>query len=169
MSLDLDFFSEKEFNTEIILEQLEKLPGFKLDQTEKWTILGNFPKVKFSYFYYRYGLIKKTTVFSRINLASLEDISAMKIDTICSRGKKRDFVDLYFLANKFSLEQILKFYEQKYGKLSNNIVHIMRSMDYFADAEIDDDPEMLIPVNWEEVKGFFRKETKRLASEKLGI
>ena len=169
VSLDLDFFSEKEFNTGIVLEQLEKLSGFKLGQTEQWTILGSFPKVKFSYFYYRYPLIKKGAVFSRISLASLEDIAAMKIDTICSRGKKRDFIDLYFLVNKFSLEQILKFYEQKYGKLSNNIVHIMRSLDYFADAEIDDNPEMLFPLDWEEVKEFFRKETKRLAKEKLGI
>ena len=28
---------------------------------------------------------------------------------------------------------------------------------------------MLIPVDWEEVKEFFRKETKRLAKQKLGI
>lgn len=169
VSLDLDFFSEKEFNTEIILGQLKKLPGFKFDQTEQWTILGSFPKVKFSYFYYQYGLIKKPVLFSKTNLASLEDIAAMKIDAICSRGKKRDFIDLYFLIEKFSSEHILKYYEKKFGKLSNNIVHIMRSLDYFVDADADDDPQMLIPVDWEEVKEFFRKETKRFAKEKLGI
>src|SRR3989344_4824499 len=41
VSLDLDFFTEKEFDTEIILEQLKKLSGFKLDETAKWTILGS--------------------------------------------------------------------------------------------------------------------------------
>lgn len=169
ISLDLDFFTEKEFDTEVILQQLEKLPHFKLDETAKWTILGSFPKVKFSYFYYRYPLIKKTSSFSQINIASLEDIAAMKIDAICSRGTKRDFIDLYFLAKKFSLEKIFKFYDQKYGKLSNNIIHIMRSLDYFADAHLQDPPKMLIPVSWEEVKKFFQKETIRLAKLKLKI
>ena len=169
VSLDLDFFTDFEFNTEIVLEQLEKLSGFKLDETAKWTILGSFPKVKFSYFYYRYPLIKKTVVFSKINLASLEDIAAMKIDAVSSRGTKRDFIDLYFLAKKFSLEQILKFYQQKYGKLSNNVVHIIRSLDYFADADSQESPQMLIPLSWEEVKKFFQNQSLILAKNKFKI
>ena len=169
VSLDLDFFTQKEFNTETTLEQLEKLPGFKLDETVKWTILGSFPKVKFSYFYYRYPLIKKTILFSKINLASLKDIAAMKIDAVCSRGTKRDFIDLYFLLKKFSLEQIFQFYDQKYGKLANNIIHIMRSLDYFADADPQDLPKMLIPVSWEKVKKFFQTQSLKLAKKKLKI
>lgn len=169
VSLDLDFFTDKEFNTDFILDQLEKLPGFKLDETARWTILGSFPKVKFSYFYYRYPLIKKTITFSKTNLASLEDIAAMKIDAISSRGTKRDFIDLYFLAKKFSLEKILEFYDQKYGKLSNNIVHIMRSLDYFADADPQESPKMLEKVSWEEVKKFFQDQITKLAKKKLKI
>lgn len=169
VSLDLDFFTEKEFDTEIVLRQLEQLPGFKLDESAKWTILGSFPKVKFSYFYSRYPLIKKTTQFSQINLASLEDIAAMKIAAICDRGSKRDFIDLYFLAKKFSLEQIFKFYDQKYTKLSNNIFHIVRSLDYFIDADPQESPKMLISVSWEEVKACFQKQTIKLAKNKLKI
>ncbi|MBI2017957.1 nucleotidyl transferase AbiEii/AbiGii toxin family protein [Candidatus Daviesbacteria bacterium] len=169
VSLDLDFFTEKEFSTEIVLEQLKNLPGFKLDETAKWTILGSFPKVKFSYFYYRYPLIKKTVIFSQINLASLEDIAAMKIDAVCSRGTKRDFIDLYFLAKKFPLQKMFKFYDEKYGKLSNNIVHIVRSLDYFADADPQDLPKMLIPVYWEEVKKFFQDQTIKLAKKQFKL
>jgi len=169
ISLDLDFFTEKEFDTETILKQLEQLPGFKLDETAKWTILGSFPKVKFSYFYYPYPLIKKTLQFSQINLASLEDIAAMKIDAICSRGTKRDFIDLYFLAKRFSLERIFKFYDQKYSRLLNNIVHITRSLYYFADAEPQESPKMLKKVSWEEVKKFFQDQTIKLAKDKLKL
>ena len=169
VSLDLDFFTEIEFNTEVVLGQLDKLPGFKLDETAKWTILGNFPKVKFSYFYYPYPLIKKTTYFSKINLSSLEDIAAMKIAAICDRGTKRDFIDLYFLAKKFSLEQIFKFYDRKYKKLSSNIFHIVRSLDYFVDAEEQNSPDMLIPISWEEVKKFYQEQTIKLAKHKLKI
>lgn len=169
VSLDLDFFTEKEFDTEIILRQLEELLGFKLDETAKWTILGSFPKVKFSYFYYRYPLVKKPLQFSQINLASLEDIAAMKIDAICSRGTKRDFIDLYFLAKKFSLQKMFKFYDEKYGKLSNNIAHIVRSLDYFADADLQESPKMIKKVPWEEVKEFFQDQTIKLAKDKLKI
>lgn len=169
VSLDLDFFTDKEFNTEVVLTGFEKLPGFKLDETAKWTILGSFPKVKFSYFYSRYPLIKKTSLFSRIHLASLEDIAAMKIAAISDRGTKRDFIDLYFLVKKFSLEKILKFYDQKYGKLSNNIFHIMKSLNYFADAEPQESPNMLIPMNWEEVKSFFQNQALKLAKNKLKL
>ena len=169
VSLDLDFFTEKEFDTEIVLKLLEKLPEFKLDETAKWTILGSFPKVKFSYFYSRYPLIKRTSQFFQINLASLEDIAAMKIAAICDRGTKRDFIDLYFLAKRFSLNQILKFYDQKYAKLSNNIVHIVRSLNYFEDAEPQKHPKMLIPTSWEEVKKFFQDQTIKLTKDKLKI
>ncbi len=169
VSLDLDFFTDKEFNIDIVLKQLEKLPGFKFSESAKWTILGTFPKVKFSYFYYPYPLIKKTSPFSQINLASLEDIAAMKIAAICDRGSKRDFIDLYFLAKKFSLERILKFYDKKYSKLSNNIIHIMRSLDYFTDADPQESPKMLIRVSWEEVKQFFQSQSIILAKNKLKI
>lgn len=170
VSLDLDFFTHKEFNTKAVLKQLGELPGFKLSETAKWTILGSFPKVKFSYFYYPYPLTGKTTAFLNIRLASLEDIAAMKIDAICSRGTKRDFIDLYFLTQKrFSLDKILKFYDKKYGRLSNNIYHILKSLNYFIDAESQKLPKMLIPISWEEIKKFFQNQTIALAKEKLKI
>ncbi len=168
VSLDLDFFTEKEFPTEIVLKQLEQLPGFKLDETSKWTILGSFPKVKFSYFYYQYPLIKKTSLFSGVSIASPEDIAAMKIDAICSRGTKRDFIDLYFLIKKkFTLSQILRFYDQKYQRLSNNIYHITRSLSYFADADPQKLPKMFIPVSWAEVKQFFQDQSLELARKRI--
>lgn len=169
VSLDLDFFTEKEFPTKIVLKQLNQLSEFKLDQTEKWTILGSFPKVKFSYFYYPYPLIKKTSTLSHINLASLEDIAAMKIAAICDRGTKRDFIDLYFLTKKFPLNKILKFYDKKYGKLSNNIYHIIRSLEYFADADPQESPKMLMPVSWKEVKSFFQNQVLKLARNNLKL
>lgn len=170
VSLDLDFFTAIEFPTEIVLKQLGEIQGFKLDETAKWTILGSFPKVKFSYFYYPYPLIGKPVSFSGIKLASLEDIAAMKIVAICDRGTKRDFIDLYFLIKqKFSLEKILRFYDQKFNKLSSNIYHITSSLSYFADADPQKLPKMLIPVSWEEVKKFFHDQALNLAKKKLKI
>lgn len=167
-SFDLDFFTNKEFSTKIIVKKLQGLGGFKLTETVKWTILGTFPKVKFSYFYYPYPLIGKTSLFSNIKIASLKDIAAMKIAAICDRGTKRDFIDLYFIAQqKFSLDKVLKLYDKKYRKLANNLYHILRSLDYFADAESQDSPIMIKKISWDQVKEFFTLETKKLTKDFL--
>ena len=108
-------------------------------------------------------------LLGKSGVLSLEDIAAMKIDALCSRGTKRDFIDLYFLMQKYSLPKILKFYDRKYGKLSNNFYHILRSFSYFVDADSQASPKMLIPVSWEEVKKFFQNQTISLAKKKLKI
>src|SRR3989344_2676207 len=108
-------------------------------------------------------------MFEGIQIIHLEDIAAMKIHAVEARGTKRDFIDLYFLAQEFSLERMLKFYNQKYGNLKEHIYIIIRSLNYFADAEQDDDSEMLKKVSWEEVKEFFKDQTMKLAKSKLKL
>jgi hypothetical protein len=166
-SFDLDFFTNQEFPTKIVVKQLEKLEGFNLQRTTKWTILGSFPDVKFSYFYYPYPLIAKTLQFANIRIASLKDIAAMKIAAICDRGTKRDFIDLYFTVKKeFPLSIILKFYDKKYKKLSNNLYTILKSLRYFVDAD-QQSVQMIEKISWEEVKEFFTKEVKKISQELL--
>ncbi len=121
-------------------------------------------------FYYKYPLIGKTLTFENINLASLSDIAAMKVHAIEDRGTRRDFIDVYFLSKQYTLGQMLDFYQKKYSIPADRLYFTVRALDYFEDAEQESGmPKMLLPVDWEEVKEFFRKETKRLASEKLGI
>lgn len=169
-SFDLDFFTNKEFSTKVAIKQLAALKGFSLTRTAKWTILGEFPGVKFSYFYYPYPLIGKLTKFQNIDIVSLSDIAAMKIAAICDRGTKRDFIDLYFMIKKggYKLPQILKFYDQKYGLLANNLYHIVRSLEYFVDADPQESPEMIKKASWKQIKEFFNKEVKKLAKEFIG-
>lgn len=167
LSEDLDFFTKEEFDEKMLVQNLKMLPGFKEDGTAWRTVWGKIGDTKFSLFYYEYPLIKKTITFEGIQILQKEDIAAMKIHALEDRGTKRDFVDLYFLAKEFSLEQMLKFYDQKYGVLKEHLYIILRSMDYFVEAEIDALPKMLIPVSWEEVKRFFRDQSLRLAKVKL--
>ncbi len=99
-----------------------------------------------------------------LNIADIEDIAAMKIDAVATRGAKRDFVDLYFIVRSgYGLTQLLKFYNKKYGKLASNLIHIQKSFVFFDDAETDEMPRMLKEVEWEEVKQYFENEVKKLA------
>ncbi|KKP88945.1 MAG: hypothetical protein UR93_C0005G0001, partial [Berkelbacteria bacterium GW2011_GWA2_35_9] len=59
------------------------------------TFLGVFDKVKISFFYYHYPSIGEFANYHNIKIASLQDLVAMKVDALQSRGTKRDFIDLY--------------------------------------------------------------------------
>ncbi len=70
-----------------------------------------------------------------IRMLSMKDISAMKLNAIAGRGSKKDFIDLYYLLQKFSLEEMLNLYNKKYFDGSEFMV--LKSLTYFADADAD--------------------------------
>jgi hypothetical protein len=167
-SIDFDFFTSEELETSCIRKELKKIGTYETEFETPKTMVGVFNKVKFSYFYYPYNLIRKTTDFLGINLASIEDIAVMKLVAITDRGTKKDFVDLYFLAKEcFSLENMFEFYDEKYHLLSSNLLTLLKALSYFDDAEKSEMPEMLKKVSWEEVKNFFKKEVVKVAKKWL--
>jgi len=74
--------------------------------------------------------------------------------------KKRDFTDLYFLLQKFTLSQLLAFYRDKYP--DGNEFLVLRSLTYFDDAEEDTALELLEKADWSDVKKTIEKEVKTL-------
>lgn len=164
ISVDFDFFTPTKFHAQKIAENLAKIGNFTIEETTEDTLLGDFEKVRFSLFLYQYPLIVKPLSLEGIAIASAQDIGAMKLAAIMDRGTKKDFVDLYFLAKKgISLENSLKYYDQKYQALTSNIYSLLKSLTYFIDAEKTEMPIMLEKVPWEEIMTFFEKETVRLA------
>lgn len=169
LSFDLDFFAEESFDQSSLAEAINNLDKFTVEQIVKDTLLGRLNNEKVSFFYYRYHLLKPALFWKGINIASTSDLAAMKLEAISGRGRKRDFIDLYFICKNIPLEQTLKLYKKKYKVLSNNLRHVLNSLVYFDDAEKDDTPEMLKKVSWEDVKKFFKSETIKLAKAKLRI
>lgn len=162
-SFDLDFFAAEPFNPEKILPKLKPLPKFQAQQVQADTILATANSTKVSFFHYPYPLIRKPASLEGIAVASLEDIAAMKLWAIASRGTKRDFFDIYFIAQKISLARILSLYEEKYKNLASNRPHLLRSLTYFADAEGDPNPVTLDKeITWETVRRFFEEEAPKL-------
>ncbi len=169
ISTDLDFFTPQEFNELALILELKHQGQYKEDQQSWQTIIGEFEGTKFSIFYYPYDIIDPFLTYEGISVLSKRDIAAMKIHALEDRGTKRDFVDVYFLAKEFSLEQMFEFYDQKYHTLDDHLFHIIKSLDYFADADSVEDktPQMLERIPWEktwdQVKNFFDREARRLA------
>lgn len=160
-SVDLDFFTPREFIEQQWERKLTEELGFSLIQRDWQTLIGEMRGVKFSLFGYPYRLIREKTHFLKVEVASLPDLAAMKLDTVTRRGTRRDLIDLYFLAHHFSLEKLLRFYQLKYGKLPERELMIKKALVFFDDAENDEMPEMLLKVRWEEVKKYLIAEATK--------
>ena len=84
----------------------------------------------------------------------MPDIGAMKLHTICGRGKRKDFFDIYCLLQQFTWEQLLAFFEQKYS--SDQLYFLWRSILYFNDADDDFEIEGIgqFNVSWKKIKDY---------------
>lgn len=161
-SIDLDFFSSKKFSVQNLKSKLSQLGSLAVDYEDEDTLNGMLDEVKISFFHYGYDQSFDLVAYDRIFLADERDIAAMKIDTISSRGSKKDFVDIYFLMKKYSLNQLISFFEEKYKNIQYNKLHILKSLIYFDDADSDPDPLMVLDFNWEEIKIFIEGEVKKI-------
>jgi hypothetical protein len=164
VSVDLDFFTEQEsYQVEPLLQSIQDVGTLHLQQQSRGTLIGLLDDVQISFFAYPYPLLKDFENLEEIRIASLLDISLMKIVAISQRGKMRDFVDLYFVCQEnFALGDLLQRIPQKYPGVTYPSYHLLRSLVYFADAEDDIPPRSLIDWDWEEIKGFFKKEAKAI-------
>jgi hypothetical protein len=151
-SVDLDFFGNYDIEMlEFNLLLNEFLTVTSLKRSEKINIFS-INDIKVDFVNYKYPWLCDAVYHDEIRLAGLEDIAAMKLAAITGRGSKKDFIDLYFLLEKFTLQQMLGFYEQKYADASSYM--LLKSLTYFEDAEAEPQPEMLFDVSWQQIKHF---------------
>jgi len=162
ISNDLDFFSQKEFNTKILIQKIKKLGKFSVRGEEWGTLYGEFQKTKITFFYYPYPLLFPIKKFKGIKIADMFDIACMKIDAISSRGIKKDFVDLYFMSQKKGLPHLLKLFEKKYKSVNYNTIHILKSLVYFEDARRSPMPKMIKKCSWKNIERYFQKEVEKM-------
>ncbi|HEC36453.1 MAG TPA: hypothetical protein ENI39_07960 [Anaerolineae bacterium] len=163
-SYDLDFFTpEREFPIDLPRRELEPLGELIVLHEGTGTFVGTLGGGQLSFFIYPYSLLEPFVPFEGIQVASLPDLAAMKLEAISSRGTKRDFVDLYQICQTvFPLVEVFRHFERKYAGVRYSMFHLLKSLAYFDDAEPDPMPEMLIPLDWAEVKQFFEGEVQRL-------
>lgn len=156
ISVDLDFFGKHDFDAEELLALYAELGSFHLLNQSKSLLIVSLNGVKVDVINYRYAPLRPILEWEGIRLMGLADIAAMKLAAIAGRGRMRDFIDLYFLLQHFSLLEMMGFYNEKFSDGSEFL--IAKSLTYFADAESDEPPRMLVATDWEEVKTTIRRE-----------
>jgi len=158
-SIDLDFFGEIEFEQLAINELFRDFHSVEVLQKTKNINIYELNEVKVDFVNYSYPWLQKQLTIDGIVLAHKEDIAAMKIAAITGRGSKKDFIDLFFLLKIYSLQQILDFYTKKYFDAS--IFLALKSISYFDDADQEESPEMIAPINWETIKLKIKEEVRK--------
>jgi hypothetical protein len=162
LSRDLDFFAADLFDEDSLLQRLQALADFSLVAKSPHTLHAAIQGSKVSFLGYAYPVLFPFAQFLQVSVADPRDIACMKISAIASRGMKRDFVDLYVSAQRFGLTNLLQWFDRKYAQARHNRLHILKSLIFFDDAERDPMPHMLVPLDWDEVKQFFRCDVPQL-------
>lgn len=150
-SIDLDMFSTADFSANEVLSSL--LNDYQIVVNNQLTqkLISTINQVKVDFIKFHYPFIRPFVVIENIRMASVEDIAAMKLDAITGRGSKKDFYDLYFLLQQFSIDDLFSFYIEKYPHQTT--FHVIRSLTYFEDAEIQPNPIVFDKtITWEVVK-----------------
>ena len=150
-SIDLDLFSNTDFASNDLLTSLLKDYQIVVNNQLSQTLITTINYVKVDFIKFHYPFIRPFLVIENIRMASLEDIAAMKLDAITGRGSKKDFYDLFFLLQHYSIDELFSFYTEKYPHQTT--FHVARSLTYFDDADIQPNPIVFDKtITWETVK-----------------
>ncbi len=168
VSEDFDFFTPHDFDVSLLREELNSAGNFILTDMRSGTLHGIFEGVKVSFLFYAPRLIFPLHLLSDCHIADIRDLAPIKLDTVGSRGSKKDFIDLYFIANEsVPLKEVFKLYKNKYSHLQINMKHLIMSLTYFEDADKSRDEIIMLnkTVTWPEIKKYFEKQAKIILEE----
>ena len=146
-SVDIDLFGNQDINQYLFEEKIKEFGEVEISQSSKNILITKINDIKVDFVNYKYPLLKEFLVVDNIRMLSTQDIAAMKLNAIIGRGSKKDFIDLFFLLNEFSLKEILNFYTQKFN--DGSIFLVQKSLTYFDDADIQPQPKMFKDFDWE--------------------
>ncbi len=158
-SIDIDLFGELETDDNTLIELLSQIGKTEIISFSKPIKILRLNGIKVDIVKYPYKWLAEPIFQQEMRIASDIDIAAMKLSAITNRGTKKDFVDLFFLLKKFSLQNILNYYTLKYPEAG--LFFVLKSLSYFADADIEPMPYMFANVTWDEVKAKIQSEVIR--------
>lgn len=141
ISDDLDLFSAEPLDMIQIQLLLTEKYGFEPSSITLNTIIGFLNGIKIDVFYHPFPWLDNAVEEDGIRLASLSDITAMKMHAIINSGKRpKDFVDLAFLSMHFSYNEMKNLLLKRYP--SYDPIMADKAVIFFDDIEEDLFPEI---------------------------
>lgn len=135
-SMDFDFFSSNDLEKDALLKRLPFLAGNPPIQDEKNTLTIIAENVKFSFFGglpFGHYSPPETTSDQILDVASLDDLLALKTKVILQRSEARDYLDIAaLLRHGMSLEKGLAIAEHMFRPQFAPMIAV-RALTYFED------------------------------------
>ncbi|MDO8366544.1 MAG: nucleotidyl transferase AbiEii/AbiGii toxin family protein [Saprospiraceae bacterium] len=112
-SVDLDIFTNEPFDLQEVWDAvLREFPQvLKLDERGQ-TLLANIDGVKIELIKHAYPYLFSVEEIEGIRMISIPDIIPMKLGAMARRGSKKDFWDIAYLLDHFSLSEMLDFFKE---------------------------------------------------------
>lgn len=170
ISEDLDFFTETPIDETQLASWVKRAANALKAEVTFQKLRGqnvyyfHFPKdvVKVDFAYFPFPHLGTYSKFKTLRIASLEDIGANKLQGIMTRGRGRDYVDLYEILRQ--LHMTVPFLMQQYRlKFDVHIPPEELAKRFQAVLDATDQPRFLGNRNWKDIETFFPEEAKRLA------
>ena len=159
VSLDLDLFSATNKlgadERRILLDALKASGPLRIKGAKDGMLHLDLGGTPVSLFHYYYPMLGRFQSWRGLNVASLEDIAAMKLSAVLGRGSKKDFIDLYQLCRRPGLDRVMKAAARKFPLYADFPLQAARALLYFEDAEKEPMPRMLDTTTWEDIKSYF--------------
>lgn len=165
---DLDFFSENNFESSIVLEKVTtwgrkhrlEIASKTIEEMHVFELISTSgERLRLDFNHYPYQRLAKGRIIQSVVFDSLKDIAVNKLLTTNQRTDVKDFVDLYFLLRNFTVWDLIAGVEVKFRvKLEPLIV----ASDFMKATEFDYLPKMLKPLKTEDLRDFFRAKAKSL-------
>lgn len=146
ISEDIDLFTKSKMDKESILRFSKKYisDDYKIINNSEtiFQLFSENKKLKLDFVQFPYDLIDPLIKEEGIRMADKNDISAMKISAVGTRGNEaKDFVDIYYLLQFMTLDKMIENFKKKYQ--INDILHYLRSLIFFNDIKKE---------NWQSIK-----------------
>lgn len=155
-SIDFDLFSNKEFNNDkirkLIIKSGHKIGKVYKDETGQFTFFVN--KVQFTFFHYPFEIELAKHFEKILRMPDLLTLAAMKAYALGRRAKWKDYVDLYFIINKYHSIKKIVAKSQAIFKGEFNEKIFREQLAYFKDIDYGEEVEFLpgFSVSDEKVK-----------------
>lgn len=156
---DLDFFSPDRDavgpDERAILRHFLEEPSLAITYDKDMTFVANWRGVGISFFRLSlYPLVQPPLLLDGIPIASLSEIGAMKLAAIIDRGVRKDLIDLYYILQHVSLDDLFQVASVKYARVRTFAISATLALAYFNDAETLPMPQMLDRTPWTKMKRF---------------
>lgn len=169
VSVDLDFFATTdefwEPSRQEIVATLQQRFALETVEDTFSTLVLNIHGSSVGFFSYSYPLLAPTVMVEGVALAGLLDIGLMKMDAIATRGIRKDFYDLYFIARQLPLDEMFERAKEKYPHVRDFGIMVLSALVDWSVAAQQPPIETFPLISWDEVKAFCTQEVRRIGRQ----